>query len=122
MTKYTPIKTNKSTTNMQHTITAINPWTFSETEVKISVWSVLPSGYGHKKVMFKVDHPDHQFEEAYQLKVTSTDMELFDQAKEMGYDEGNQLIIDTLIGDSIEIAMEIGEWIIRINDKYEEEA
>ncbi len=107
---------------MQHTITAINPWTLSEIEVNIQVWQILPSGYGHKEVTFKVDHPDHQFEDGYKFNVTSTDIELFDEAKEMSYDEGNQLIIDNLIGDSTEIAMEIGEWIQRVNEKYEEEA
>jgi len=105
---------------MQHTITAINPWTRSESEVKINVWSVLPSGYGHKQVTFRVDHPEFQFEDAYEFKLTSTDMELFDTAKEMGYDEGNKLIIDNLIGDSIEIAMEIGEWLQSVAEKNEE--
>ena len=105
---------------MQHTITAINPWTRRETEVKINVWSVLPSGYGHKRVTFKVHHPENQFEEAYELRITTTDMELFDQASEMGYDEGNQLIIDNLIGDSIEIATEIGEWLQGVAEKNEE--
>jgi hypothetical protein len=105
---------------MQYTITAINPWTSTETEVKINVWNVLPSGYGHKRVTFRVDHPENQFENPYEFSITTTDMELFDQAKDMGYDEGNKLIIDNLIGDSIDTAMEIGEWLQRVAEKNDE--
>jgi hypothetical protein len=103
------------------TFTALNPWTKSETEVSIQVWKTLPSGYGHKTVTFRVDHPEHKFATPYEFKITSTDMELFDNAKDLSSDESDKLIIDTLIGDSIEIAMEIGEWLQNINERYEEE-
>jgi hypothetical protein len=85
------------------------------------VHSVLFSGYGHKTVTFKVDHPNHKFEDPYTFKVVSTDMELFDKASDLTSDESDKLIIETLIGDSFEFATEIAEWLQSVDEKREEQ-
>jgi hypothetical protein len=103
-------------------ITATNRFTEESIDVNIFVHDIKFSGYGHKKVTFRVYHPDHKFEKPYTFSVTSTDMELFDNASEMNYDEGMQLIVDTLVGNDFDRELEIGDWIAEVNEKHEEEA
>jgi hypothetical protein len=102
-------------------ITATNRFTHESIDVNIFVHDIKFAGHGHKKVTFKVYHPGHKFEKPYTFSVTSTDMELFDNVSEMIYDEGRQLIVDTLVGNDCDRELEIGDWIQEVKEKYEEE-
>lgn len=106
-----------------NTITALYPWGNEpkEFDCTISVKSTLPSGYGHKRVTFEVDHPIHKFADPYVFSIVSSDMPFFDSLDELdSYNEQITVIIERFV-DNNETLITVGEWIVEVNERYEED-